>query len=68
MDESAVSYQVVLTKADKISAAEEKEVLERTREALRRRPAAHPEVILTSSQKADGLTELRTAIATLIAE
>ena len=68
MDEAAVSYQAVLTKADKISASERNTVFAATETALRRRAAAHPEVILTSAEKGDGLAELRAAIAILAAE
>ncbi|MBJ3775386.1 ribosome biogenesis GTP-binding protein YihA/YsxC [Acuticoccus mangrovi] len=68
MDEAAVSYQAVLTKADKIGKAAQREVVAATETALRRRAAAHPDVLLTSSVKNEGLDELRAAIATLVAE
>jgi GTP-binding protein len=65
LDEAAVSYQVVLTKADKASA----EALAKTREAtarqLAKRPAAHPEILATSARKGLGITELRAALAAL---
>jgi GTP-binding protein len=66
LDKSAVSYQVVLTKADKPSKAELDKVLAATRAAIHKRPAAHPLVLLTSSQKGDGLRALRTEIAMLL--
>jgi GTP-binding protein len=57
-----VSYRVVLTKADKIKASELADVTERTAAAIRKRPAAHPEIIVTSSEKGMGLPELRAAV------
>jgi GTP-binding protein len=66
LDEAAVSYQAVLTKADKIGAAAGREVLSKTADALRRRPAAYPEVLLTSAEKGEGMAELRAAIARLV--
>jgi GTP-binding protein len=64
MDEAAVPYQAVLTKADKAGKGRAR-VLSATREALARRPAAHPDVLVTSVTTGEGLTELRAAIATL---
>ncbi|MDF2797565.1 MAG: YihA family ribosome biosis GTP-binding protein [Devosia sp.] len=66
LDKSAVSYQIILTKADKPSAEELKKVIAATQSAIAKRPAAHPQVILTSSAKGDGLRELRTEIAMLL--
>ena len=62
LDDAAVSYRVVLTKADKIKASELADVTERTAAAIRKRPAAHPEIIVTSSEKGMGLPELRAAV------
>ena len=62
LDKAAVSYQVVLTKADKLKAPQAARVLEETQKAIARRPAAHPQVILTSSEKAQGVDELRAAV------
>ncbi|WP_420391296.1 ribosome biogenesis GTP-binding protein YihA/YsxC [Acuticoccus sp.] len=64
MDEAAVSYQAVLTKADK-SRSERAAVLAATEAGLRRRPAAHPEVLITSVETSDGLETLRATIAAL---
>jgi GTP-binding protein len=61
-----VSYQVVLTKADKILARELEEVTAATKAAIAKRPAAHPEVIVTSAEKGGGLPELRAEIAVLL--
>lgn len=63
LDSSAVNYQVVLTKIDKLKEAEREDVLARTREELTKHVAAHPDVLLTSSAKASGLDELRAEIA-----
>lgn len=62
LDAAAVSYHIVLTKADKIKASALAEVMQRTAEAARKRPAAHPDIIPTSSEKGMGLPELRAAI------
>lgn len=66
LDRTAVSYQVVLTKADKPSRDELDAVIAATRAAIAKRPAAHPQVILTSSVKDIGLKALRTEIAMLL--
>lgn len=62
LDNSAVSYQIVLTKADKPSAAELEQVVAATRAAIAKRPAAHPELIVTSSETKSGLDVLRAEI------
>ena len=66
MDEAAVSYQAVLTKADKVKAGELEKVVERTAKELSKHPAAFPEIIATSARKGTGLAELRAAILTLM--
>lgn len=66
LDGAAVSYQVVLTKADKPLKADLEKVIAATKAAIAKRPAAHPHVILTSSVKGEGLRELRTEIAMLL--
>jgi GTP-binding protein len=68
LDKAAVSYQIVLTKADKLKPGERAAREEEVREAIKRRPAAFPEVVFTSSEKGDGVPELKAAIARLIAE
>jgi GTP-binding protein len=68
LDKSAVSYQIVLTKADELKKGEIEPRIAATREAIRKRPAAHPEVLLTSSETGNGIAELRLAIAALLAE
>ena len=67
LDGAAVSYQVVLTKVDKISKTDLEKVAERTQKALAKHPAAFPQLILTSSEKALGFEELRGTIAQLLA-
>jgi GTP-binding protein len=62
LDLSAVSYQVVLTKADKIKPHEAEKLLEATAKAIVKRPAAFPRVLATSSEKGTGLPELRAEI------
>ena len=66
MDASAVSYQAVLTKTDKVKAPELETVIARTAKDLAKRPAAHPQIIATSARKGAGLAELRAAILTLM--
>lgn len=68
LDTAAVSYRIVLTKADKPSAKDLAEVIEKTRTAIAKRPAAYPELIVTSSEKGEGIAELRAAIAALVAQ
>ena len=67
LDKGAVSYQVVLTKADKPSVAELEAAADATRAAIAKRPAAHPELITTSSETKFGMDVLRAEIAALIA-
>ncbi len=67
LDKAAVSYQIVLTKADKISALAMPKLMDATIEAIRKRPAAYPQVLSTSSEKGAGLDDLRAAIAALAA-
>lgn len=67
LDSSAVPFQVVLTKMDKLSRAELGEVEASTREAIRKHPAAIPDVIATSSEKGYGIQELRASLAMLAA-
>ena len=61
-DQAAVSYQIVLTKADKIKPAEVARLIEATGRAVAKRPAAFPRVLATSSETGLGLAELRAEI------
>jgi GTP-binding protein len=65
LDRSAVTYQAVLTKADKVSATERDAVIEQVKGALGKHPAAYPEIVVTSSEKGDGIETLRAIIATM---
>jgi GTP-binding protein len=62
LDVAAVSYQIVLTKADKIKPPEVEKVTAATLKAVSKRPAAFPRVLATSSEKGAGLPELRAEI------
>ncbi len=62
LDDAAVSYHLVLTKADKIKATALDEVTRATAEEARKHPAAHPEIIATSSEKGLGMDRLRAAV------
>jgi GTP-binding protein len=64
LDKAAVSYQVVLTKVDKIKPGELARLMTATAEAIRRRPAAFPEILATSSEHGVGIEELRQAVIT----
>ena len=66
LDSAAVTFQCVLTKADKVKAHEQEALLQQVRGALSKHPAAYPELILTSSEKGMGLETLRATIAGLI--
>jgi GTP-binding protein len=66
LDKSAVSYQVVLTKMDKPGSAELDAVVAATKDAIAKRPAAHPELIVTSSETKFGIDILRAEIAALL--
>jgi GTP-binding protein len=68
LGKAAVSHQIVLTKADQVKASELAERIEAIETALKKRPAAFPTVLTTSSRSGDGIAELRAAIARLKAE
>jgi GTP-binding protein len=63
MDRSALTFQVVLTKIDKIKQPEQEKVLLQVRKKLAKHPAAFPELIMTSSEKGEGIATLRAVIA-----
>ena len=65
MNKSALTFQVILTKIDKIKNYEQNKVLDQVREKLVKHPAAFPELILTSSYKGKGIATLRAVIAEL---
>ncbi|OJF90600.1 ribosome biogenesis GTP-binding protein YihA/YsxC [Pararhizobium antarcticum] len=66
LDKAAVSYQIVLTKTDKIKDPAVPRVIAETQEKIKKRPAAFPVVLSTSSEKGTGLDDLRSAIYTAI--
>ena len=63
MNRSALTFQVVLTKIDKIKQPEQEKVLLQVRKKLAKHPAAFPELIITSSEKGEGIATLRAVIA-----
>ena len=65
LDRSAVTFQVVMTKADKVNAVTRESNIQQTMAALARHPAAYPEIVVTSSEKGDGIETLRAVIATM---
>ncbi|MCC6863226.1 MAG: YihA family ribosome biogenesis GTP-binding protein [Rhodobacteraceae bacterium] len=65
LDRSAVPYQAVLTKADKVSMTERAATIEQVKAALSCHPAAFPELVITSSEKGEGIETLRAIIAAL---
>lgn len=66
LNKAAVSYQIVLTKTDKIKPPAVKKLIAETLEKIKKHPAAYPEVIATSSEKKAGFDSLKAAIAFLI--
>ena len=65
LDRSAVTFQAVLTKVDKISRTEREAVIEQVKGALGKHAAAYPEIVVTSSEKGEGIETLRALIATM---
>ncbi|TKT56203.1 ribosome biogenesis GTP-binding protein YihA/YsxC [Rhizobium sp. LC145] len=68
LDKAAVSYQIVLTKTDKIKEAGVDRLISETTEKIRKRPAAYPFVLATSSEKGKGLDDLRQAISETVGQ
>lgn len=66
LDKAAVSYQIVLTKTDKIKKAGLETLMAATGQAIARRPAAYPEILVTSAEKKEGIDVLRAAIEQVI--
>jgi GTP-binding protein len=65
LDKAAVSYQLVFTKIDKLGASERGKRVTETETLLAKRPAAHPSVVITSSETGAGIPELRAVLAEL---
>ena len=68
LDRAAVSYQIVLTKADQVKPGELASRIAETQTALAKHPAAFPEVLATSSRTGAGMPDLRAAIVRLLEE
>jgi GTP-binding protein len=68
LDQAAVSYQIVLTKADELKAGELERRVDETAAAVAKRPAAFPDIQPTSSRTGLGVAELRGAVAKLLAD
>jgi GTP-binding protein len=68
LDRFALSYQAVMTKADTVKPKELEENRRKFLEQIKRRPAAHPEILVTSSETGQGITELRDTLADLAAQ
>eukprot|EP01035_Chromulina_nebulosa_P067461 gene67461-92410_t len=66
LDKAAMSYQIVLTKADKIKPPALAALIEDTAGKIAKHPAAYPEILATSSEKAEGIAEMRAAILKLL--
>ena len=68
LDKAAMSWQVILTKLDAVGAGEAARTIEAVKAELVRHPAAHPDVLATSSDTGAGIPEVRAAVALLLAE
>lgn len=66
LDKSAVPFQIVMTKADKVKEKDREKIIDQVRSKVSKHPAAFPEMILTSSEKGWGVDVLRAVIATLV--
>ncbi|MBB4639884.1 ribosome biogenesis GTP-binding protein YihA/YsxC [Rhizorhapis suberifaciens] len=62
LDDAAVSYRIVMTKADKVKASDLTATCDAVTAEIRKRPAAHPDIVITSSEKGMGIAELRAAV------
>ncbi|MGD9800342.1 MAG: ribosome biogenesis GTP-binding protein YihA/YsxC [Parvularculaceae bacterium] len=65
LDKSAVNYQIILTKADKVKPSALEAITAEVAAGIARRPAAHPEIVATSSETGDGIAMLRAELAAL---
>lgn len=65
MNKSALAFQVVMTKTDKVKIPALEKTMAQVRERLQRHPAAYPEIVQTSSEKGEGIATLRSIIAGL---
>jgi len=67
LDKAAVVYQIVLTKADKMSLSERESLIKKITALFPEHPAAYPTVLATSARNGDGIEDLRASLATLVA-
>lgn len=65
LDRAAVTFQTVLTKTDKVKESDHAAILDQVRSKLAKHPAAFPEILMTSSEKGDGIATMRAVIASL---
>jgi len=65
MDNAAVSYQIIFTKCDKVKEVPLERLLQKTHEEIEKRTAAHPEMLVTSSAKSQGIEHVRSSLALL---
>lgn len=65
LDSAAVTFQCVMTKSDKVRGQDRAKILEQMRGVLSKHPAAYPKIVLSSSEKGDGIAILRSIITTL---
>lgn len=68
MDQAAMSYQIIVTKADKAKKAELEKHLSNISKELAKHPAAHPDILVTSSEKGTGIAEVRATVGRLVKE
>lgn len=66
LDEAAISYQIILTKADKLAKANSQKLIDQVKAAGKRHTALFPDVMLTSSEKKTGIEELRAQLAQFV--
>lgn len=66
LDSAAVTFQIVMTKGDKVKDKDREKIMDQVRSKLSKHPAAYPEIVMTSSEKGDGIPTLRALIANLI--
>ncbi len=66
LDKAAVNWQVVLTKSDKVKKTHLEAIVGQTQKAIAKHPAAHPKILITSSEKNQGLEQVRASLAWLL--
>ncbi len=66
LDKGGISYQIILTKADKVNNIEASDKMKNIRSLLKERPAANPKIMLTSTRTSYGIEELRKEITSIM--